>query len=443
MSTPRSDILLAELGTLHPKLIDLSLERIAGLMERLGAPHRKLPPVIHIAGTNGKGSTTAFLRAMLEAADLRVHTYTSPHLVRFHERIRLARQPGKSSNIEECELVAALERVVTANAGDPMTFFEMTTAAAFVAFAETPADIVLLEVGLGGRLDATNLIGRPAVSVITPVSLDHTELLADNVADIAREKAGILKPGMTAVIGPQPSEAMDVIEEIAMRVGAELVVWGRDFDAFEQNGRFVYQGADRVIDCRLPELHGRFQFINAGVAIAAALHANVGHDICEEAIDQGLAKVRWPARMSRLNDGPLSQIMGEATEIWLDGGHNPSAGAALGQFLAELEERAPKSTFLVVGMMQRKDVEGFIAPFQDLAREVITVPIPGHQSGALSATELADRVSAAGLPVCEATSVLDALRQITAVEAGEKRVLICGSLYLAGAVLGFEEAGIV
>lgn len=435
--------MLADLANLHPKLIDLSLERIATLLERLGAPQRKLPPVIHVAGTNGKGSTTAFMRAMLEAAGQRVHTYTSPHLVRFHERIRLAREPGRSSDIEEAELVAYLTQVTAANAGDPMTFFEMTTAAAFVAFEDIPADVVLLEVGLGGRLDATNLIAKPAVTVITPISLDHTELLADRVEDIAKEKAGILKPGVTAVIGPQESGVHDVLEEVATRVGATLRVFGQDFDAYEQNGRLVYQGEDRVLDCRLPELLGRHQITNAGVAIAALLLGDLPFRISEDAIERGLAEVYWPARMSRLNGGPLIQIVGEGTELWLDGGHNPAAGAVLGQFLAELEERAPKPTFLIVGMMQKKNVEGFIGPFQDLAREVLAVPIPGHQSSALSAAELADRISRAGLPVCEAASVLDALRQIVAVEPSEKRILICGSLYLAGAVLAFEEGGIV
>ena len=279
--------------------------------------------------------------------------------------------------------------------------------------------------------------------MITPISLDHTELLADNVEDIAREKAGILKTGVTAVVGPQPVGVQDVLMETAGRVGAKLLSWGQDFDAYEQNGRLVYQGEDRVLDCRLPELLGRHQIMNAGLAIAAILHSSIGADVPEEAINDGLGNVRWPARMSRLNDGPLAQIVGDATELWLDGGHNPSAGAVLGQFLAELEERAPKPTFLIVGMMKRKDVEGFIAPFHDLAREVLTVPIPGHTTGALSGSDLADRISAAGLPVCEANSVLDALRQIVAVEPGEKRILICGSLYLAGAVLGFEERGIV
>jgi dihydrofolate synthase/folylpolyglutamate synthase len=439
-STVSSGTLLAELGKLHPKLIDLSLERIAILLERLGAPQRHLPPVAHVAGTNGKGSTIAFMRAMLEAAGHRVHTYTSPHLVRFHERIRLARAPGQSSDIEEAELVELLQRVVAANAGDPMTFFEITTAAAFLAFVEHPADFVLLEVGLGGRLDATNLVAKPAVCAITPVSLDHTELLALTVAEIAREKSGILKRGVPAVIGPQPAEALSVIEEVAARVGAKAKIWGQDFDAYEQNGRFVYQGEDRVIDCRLPELHGRHQIMNAGLAIAALLHAEPAIALPEGAVDRGMAQVRWPARMMRLNDGALSQTVGDATEIWLDGGHNPSAGMVLGQFLAELEERAPKPTFLVIGMMQGKDVEGFIAPFQDLVREVLAVPIPG-ESGALSAADLADRISAAGLPVCETTSVLDAMRQITAVEPGEKRILICGSLYLAGAVLAFDGRG--
>lgn len=438
-----SDALLAELSQLHPKLIDLSLERIALLMEKLGAPQRSLPPVVHVAGTNGKGSTTAFIRAILEASGKRVHTYTSPHLVRFHERIRLGREPGKSSDIEEAELIHYLERVTVANAGDAMTFFEMTTAAAFLAFAEVPADVVLLEVGLGGRLDATNLIAAPAISVITPISLDHTELLAERVEDIAKEKAGILKPGVTAVSGPQLPEVEDVLEEVAGRVGARLIKWGQDFDAFEQNGRFVYQGQDRVLDCRLPELLGRHQIMNAGLAIAAVLHSDFDFNVSEQAINEGLATVKWPARMARLNGGPLNQIAGDATELWLDGGHNPSAGAALAQFLAELEERSPKPTFLIVGMMKRKDVEGFISPFHDLAREVLTVPIPGNSDSALGAAALAGRISTAGLPACEATSVLDALRQIVAVEPGEKRILICGSLYLAGAVLAFEERGVV
>ncbi|MFY0612944.1 MAG: bifunctional folylpolyglutamate synthase/dihydrofolate synthase [Hyphomicrobiaceae bacterium] len=443
MTTVASDKLLAELGKLHPKLIDLSLERIAGLLEKLGAPQRNLPPVIHVAGTNGKGSTTAFMRAMLEASGHSVHTYTSPHLIRFHERIRLAREPGRSSDIEETELVGVIERVMAANDGEPMTFFEMTTAAAFLAFAETPADVVLLEVGLGGRLDATNLVAKPALSVITPISLDHTELLADSVEEIAFEKAGILKAGVTAVAGPQPNKVIDVLEGVADRVGARLLLWGQDFDAYEQNGRLVYQGDDRVLDCRLPELHGRHQIMNAGLAIAALLHADLAHTIPEAAIDQGLAQVRWPARMSRLNGGALAQIAGDMTEIWLDGGHNPAAGAVLGQFLAELEERSPKPTFLIVGMMQRKDVEGFISPFHDLAREVLTVPIRDNPTGALTTGDLADRISRAGLPVCEATSVLDALRQIIAIEPGEKRILICGSLYLAGAVLAFDGHAVV
>ncbi len=438
---PTSTELLARMGQLHPKLIDLSLERIAILLERLGAPHRNLPPVIHVAGTNGKGSTVAFMRAMLEADGRRVHTYTSPHLVDFNERIRLARAPGVSSDISEAELVDTLSRVIEANAGDPMTFFEMTTAAAFLAFAEIPADVVLLEVGLGGRLDATNLIARPAVSVITPISLDHTELLAATEPEIAVEKAGILKAEVPAVIAPQSSEVLEVLERIGQERGAKLHVWGRDFDAFEQSGRLVYQDENRVLDARLPELLGRHQIINAGLAIAALIHADLPDPVSEKALDQGLAAARWPARMSRLNSGSLAQMTGDATEIWLDGGHNPAAGTVLAQYLAELEERAPKPTFLIVGMMQKKDVAGFIKPFQDLAREVLAVPILGHESGALEVGELADRISAAGLPVCEAAGVLDALRQIIAVEPGEKRILICGSLYLAGNVLAFDRCG--
>ncbi len=442
-STNTSDVLLDELGKLHPKLIDLSLERIARLLERLGSPERRLPPVIHVAGTNGKGSTIAFMRAMLEADGARVHTYTSPHLVRFHERIRLATGAGKSADISEAELVELLSRVAAANAGDPMTFFEITTAAAFLAFAEHPADVVLLEVGLGGRLDATNLVPRPALSVITPISLDHTELLAPTLEAIAAEKAGILKPGVAGVVGPQEPEVMDVLAATAAGLATRLYVWGDDFDAYEQNGRLVYQGDDRLLDCRLPELLGRHQFANAGLAIAALLHAGLERPVSEAAIDRGLAEVNWPARMTRLNNGVLAAMAGDAAEVWLDGGHNEAAGAALAQFLAELEERAPKPTFLIVGMMQRKDVSGFIEPFRDLAREVLAVPIIGHETGALAVGDLADRISAAGLPVCEASGVIDAIRQIIAVEPGEKRILICGSLYLAGAVLEFDGRQVI
>ena len=277
--------------------------------------------------------------------------------------------------------------------------------------------------------------------MITPISLDHTELLAPTEPEIAVEKAGIIKPDVPVVVGPQSAEVTEVLEGIAAQRGAKLYLWGRDFDAYEQNGRLVYQDETRVLDTRLPELLGRHQLANAGVAIAALIHAALPEAIPEAALDRGLATARWPARMSRLNAGALSKITGEATEIWLDGGHNPSAGAALAQYLAELEDRAPKPTFLIVGMMKRKDVEGFIKPFQDLAREVLAVPIIGHEDGGLAVGELADRISEAGLPVCEATGVLDALRQIIAVEPGEKRILICGSLYLAGRVLAFDRCG--
>ena len=448
----RSNALLDTMGKLHPKLIDLSLQRIEGLLKTLEAPHERLPHVIHVAGTNGKGSTIAFMRAMLEAAGRRVHTYTSPHLVHFHERIRLAREPGHSSDITEAELVDVLERVLAANAGNEMTFFEITTAAAFMAFAEHPADVLLLEVGLGGRLDTTNVVARPAVCAITPVSLDHTELLANTVHEIALEKAGILKPGIPAIIGPQPEDALLAIEGTAERVGTPLQVWGRDFDAFEQNGRLVFQNEERLIDCRLPDLHGRFQVSNAGVAIATLLAFDKAQasesttlgPIDEAAIDAGLGAVRWPARMTRLNGGVLAQVAGETTELWLDGGHNPAAGQALAQFLAELEERSPKPTYLIVGMMQRKDVKGFIEPFESLVREALAVPITNPADGrpidgAVAVSELAMQMAEAGVPAGEASGVLDALRQITVDEDDDKRVLICGSLYLAGAVLAFDR----
>src|SRR5262245_30851196 len=349
-----SDELLAELKGLHPRLIDLSLGRIEGLLAKLGHPERRLPPVIHVAGTNGKGSVTAFLKAMLEAAGLRVHVYTSPHLVRFHERIALAGPvagpDGRARPIGETELVERLTEVQRINAGESITFFEITTAAALLAFAEAPADAVILEVGLGGRLDATNVVARPALSVITPVSLDHVDKLGATVAEIAREKAGILKTGTAAVVSAQPPEALDAIRARAREVVAPLSIWGEDFEAFEQNGRLVFQSPERLLDLPLPALIGQHQIGNAGTDVAAALRLKwLGLD--DASIEQGLRQVRWPARMQRLDDGPLVRLLSPGSELWLDGGHNPAGGQAIAQTLAELDERAPKEVSLVAGMM--------------------------------------------------------------------------------------------
>jgi dihydrofolate synthase/folylpolyglutamate synthase len=429
---------LAELKTLHPRLIDLSLGRIDKLLDKLGNPQRRLPPVIHVAGTNGKGSFTAFLKAMLEAAGKRVHTYTSPHLVRFHERIELAQATGKAQPISERELVERLLHAQRTNAGEPITFFEITTAAAFLAFADHPADAVILEVGLGGRLDATNVVERPALSVIMPVSIDHIDKLGGTLPEIAREKAGILKPGVPAVVSLQPPEALEVIERVARQSGTPLSVWGEDYEAFEQRGRLVFQSAERLLDLPLPALMGQHQIANAGTAVAAALHLpQLAVGGC--AIERGLIEVRWPARMQQLNNGPLSRLLVPGSELWLDGGHNVAGARAVAQTLAELEERAPKPVGLIVGMMGQKDAAGFLSHFGGLARRVVSVPIPGSPDAAHGAGELAVIAAAAGFNAEPAADVKTAIRRLQDAEEEPLRILICGSLYLAGHVLALQE----
>ncbi len=435
---PKSDKLLADLKLLHPKLIDLSLGRIERLLGRLGDPHKRLPPVVHIAGTNGKGSTTAYMKAMLTAAGKRVQSYTSPHLVRFHERIELADSFGQPRPIGEDALIDILTRTQAVNDGNNITQFEITTAAAFLAFAENPADVLLLEVGLGGRLDATNVIDHPALTIITPVSMDHAEKLGSTIAKIAAEKAGILKRGVTAIISDQPDDALEVIRETARACSAPLHVWGQDFDAMEQNGRLVVQTEDRMLDLPLPSLVGRHQIINAGTAVAAVL-AIPGMAISEKAIERGLVSTHWPARMQRLDHGPLPGLLSTETELWLDGGHNPAAGIFLAQTLADLEDRSPKPLYLIVGMMGLKDASGFLTPFKGLARGCITVPIPGAHEAPYDPDALAEVARRVGLNAEASGNVEMALRRIEQMDQGEKRILICGSLYLAGHVLARQE----
>lgn len=439
---PTSDALLAQMKLLHPKLIDLSLGRVERLLGKLGSPETRLPPVIHIAGTNGKGSVTAYLKAIFQAAGKRVHVYTSPHLVRFHERIELAGKDGKARAISEDALVDVLMRVNAVNDGDDITQFEITTAAAFLAFSETPADVLLLEVGLGGRLDATNVIPKPALSIITPISMDHAEKLGPTLSKIALEKAGILKRGVTGIVAPQVDEVMRVIEARANVAGSPIIVGGRDYDAFEQNGRLIIQREDTLLDLPLPALIGRHQVTNAGAAIAAVLtlaeqRPELGLD--EAAIAKGLRTVEWPARMQRLTSGPLPDLLGTDTELWLDGGHNPAAGDMLADTLVSLEEKAPKPTYLIVGMMGQKDALGFLAPFRGLVRTIYTVPIPGAHEAPHSEETLAEIARSAGLSAIYSAGVIDALEMIVDLPVENKRVLICGSLYLAGHVLGLQQ----
>jgi dihydrofolate synthase/folylpolyglutamate synthase len=416
---------------LHPKRIDLSLGRIQRLLAALGHPERRLPPAIHLAGTNGKGSTVAFARAILEAADKRVHVYTSPNLVRLNERFRVA-HTGGGKFVEDDELADVLTECEAKNGDTPITVFEIETAAAFLLFTRHPADFLLLEVGLGGRLDATNVVEDLLASVITRVSLDHREFLGDTIESIAAEKAGILKPGVPGVIASQMREALAVIERQAARVKAPLSIAGESWTATEERGRLVYQDDDGLLDLPAPRLYGRHQFENAGSAIATLRVG--GLKLPPAAFEQGMLRVDWPARMQRLSQGRLAPLLPAESELWLDGGHNADGGRAIAAALADLEERVSRPLILIVGMLSTKDAEGFLRNFTGLARRVITVPI--HQDKALPPAVLADIARGIGLPALSRDDVESALVTIGNLElAPAPRVLITGSLYLAGEVL--------
>ncbi len=430
------DSILARLLALHPKRIDLSLDRIERLLAALGNPERQLPPVIHVAGTNGKGSTIAFARAMLEAAGKRVHVYTSPHLVRFNERFRLG-AAGGGKLVSDDELAAALAECERANGEAPITVFEMETAAAFILFSRQPADVLLLEVGLGGRLDATNVIERPLVSVITPVSLDHAEFLGDKLEGIAGEKAGIIKRKVPVVIAPQHPEALAVIERRAAALRAPLHVAGEHWNVHLEHGRLVYQDDDGLLDLPAPKLQGRHQFDNAGVAIAALRVA--GQALALPAFESGLIRADWPARLQLLSQGSLATLAHAGSELWLDGGHNPDGARAIAAALGDFEERVPRPLVLVVGMLSTKDCEGFLRNFAGLARCLIAVPIP-RQDKTLPPEVIADAARAVGIPAESRDDILAALAAIVRLDlAPPPRILITGSLYLAGEVLALNE----
>ena len=420
----RSDAVLDRLTRLHPKLIDLSLGRIERLLARLNHPEANLAPVVHVAGTNGKGSVIAFLHAMLEAAGAAVQTYTSPHLVRFHERIRLTGGP-----IGEADLVELLEACEVANGEAPITFFEITTAAAFLAFAHEPADVLLLEVGLGGRLDATNMIARPKLTVITSVSIDHVQFLGDTLEEIAFEKAGILKPGVPAVIGPQPEGALSVIEARAAEVGAPLFRFGPDWRAWAEDGQLIFEDhrARRVYP--LPVLSGAHQIENAGIALACAAHLD-WFELDETAQGTGLVRADWPGRLQRLTHGPLAGQLPDGWELWLDGGHNAAAGAALAGIAAGWRDRP---LHLVYGMLNTKAAQSFLDPLAPFAETLHAVAIPG-ETASLSAEDAAAHAATAGFDARVSQSVQDAVHGIATQET-LGRILICGSLYLAGHVL--------
>lgn len=420
MTIDHSDAILTRMMALHPKVIDLTLDRVWRLLDRLGNPQERLPPVVHIAGTNGKGSTLAMIRAGLEAAEKRVHAYTSPHLARFHERIRLA-----GALIGETELSQRLEDCYQTNGADPITYFEITTCAALKAMAECAADFTLLEVGLGGRLDATNVIAKPKLSIITPISIDHQQFLGDTLPEIAAEKAGIIKPGVPVIIGPQQEAALEVIEAHAQQLRAPVQVYGQHWHVSEERGRLIFQDECGLLDLPLPNLPGAHQIQNAGTALAALRHLELQESACEAAITQA----QWPARLQRLREGPLPALAPGA-ELWLDGGHNPAAGDALAQFLASLPKRP---TYLICGMLNTKDISGYLSPLRAVSETLFSVSIP-NEVNTLSADDTARNAAAVGFDAHSAQTVDAALHAIS-VQAPHARIVICGSLYLAGMIL--------
>ncbi|MEJ2123860.1 MAG: bifunctional folylpolyglutamate synthase/dihydrofolate synthase [Alphaproteobacteria bacterium] len=439
MTATKNAELLSRLAQLYPRLIDLSLNRMHRLLSALDDPQKALPDVIHVAGTNGKGSTIAYLRAILGAAGLKVHAYTSPHLRRFNERIVLASAKGGGRPISERALLSVLRRVEKANAGQPITQFEITTAAAFLAFAEHPADIVLLETGLGGRLDATNVVEKPVLSVITPISIDHTSFLGGTLEEIAAEKAGILKHDTPCVVAYQTDQALDVIKRQATKVGAPLITHGEHWDAYEQHGRLIFQDGRELVDLPLPRLIGHHQIGNAGTAVAVA-RALKKRRIAENHISRGLVSATWPARMELLPYGIFHELLPQGSEIWLDGGHNTAAGEVLSSALADLEDRVPRPMQIIAGMMSTKDSGGFLDQFKDLARFVATVDIPG-QKNAYTAQELCSIACHKGFATEAAASIRQALELCAERATGPVRILITGSLYLAGHVLDLHERG--
>ena len=440
-----SAALLAVLRGLHPQRIDLTLDRMRRLLIAFGNPEQRLPPVIHVAGTNAKGSLIAFLRAILEADGQRVHSYHSPPLRSFHECVRLASGPGVSLPIAERRLAGTLARVVAANSGAPLTSFEGETAAACVAFAETPADVLLLETGLGGRLDATNVVARPLLTVLTPIDIDHSEFLGGTLSEIAAEKAGILKAGVPCVAGRQHPESLDRLRTIAAGLGVPMSEHGQDWDAYEQHGRLVYQDESGLLDLPLPNLAGRHQIDNAGLAVAAALRMGQLAP-SEAAIVQGLRHADWPGRLQRLPRNGLCAVLPEASELWLDGGHNAAAAAAIAQAMAEMEERAPKPLHLVLGMLQSKRLDTYLKPFRGVARSITGIGLPDvtrAYAGPYAPDDIVRAAEAQGIYSQPAPGLSDALAAI-AVRANAKpvRVLICGSLHLAGSALAADASAV-
>ncbi len=423
-----SDAVIQRLRANHPSLIDLTTGRVERLLAALGHPERRLPPVIHVAGTNGKGSTVAYLRAMAEAAGLKVHVLTSPHLVRFAERIRIA---GKL--ITDAELSDLTDQLEAVNAGQPISFFEITTVLALEAFARTPADLCLIEVGLGGRFDATNIFPAPAVCVITPVDYDHLEMLGPELSKIAWEKAGIIKAGRPVVVAHQAQEAFEVIDSEATSLGAPLMAMGQTLDAWEERGRLLVQMPDRLLDLPAPALFGPHQFENAGLAVATLLTLGDPR-IDDAALAKGLARVDWPARFQRLTRGPLGHLAeAKGADLWLDGAHNPHGGRALAEACRRLVARDGRPLTLIVAQFARKDSVGFFTPLKALGARVITTQF--DSSTALSSADLAKAAGQVGIVAEQALDVSEAMAMAVAGSGPAPHIVICGGLHFAGEVL--------
>ena len=425
--SPKLTLALEQLEKLHPKKIDLGLERIERVLNALGNPQNSLPPTVHVAGTNGKGSTIAILRAIAQAQGLRVHVYTSPHLVSFTERIVLA-----GACVKEDVLLGALGRVQEANHGKPLSFFEATTAAAFLLFSQTPADLLILEVGLGGRFDATNVIAAPAAVAITPIDYDHGEFLGRDLSQIAREKAGVFKPYTPAFSAPQTNLVRSILDGEARKSRSDLKNLDEHFQCYRQHGRLVYEDEDQLLDLPLPALHGEHQTINAGLAIAIAKVLMMD----DKSIAKGLQTAHWPARMQPITTGPLfDAARGNHAELWLDGGHNPHAARAIANALADMETKSSRPLVLIMGMLANKDAPGFLDAFTGLAHTLIAVPIKDHAS--LAPETLMDIAKGRGINTAASDSLLGAIKQACSLDLGAPpRILICGSLYLAGQALG-------
>ena len=421
MHLSKSDVVLDRLLSLHPKIIDLTLDRVTRLLKKLNNPEDKISQVVHIAGTNGKGSTQAFLRAAIESSGESAHVYTSPHLTRFHERIRVA-----GSLISENVLADILNECELANNGKPITYFEITTCAAFLIFSRIKADYTLLEVGLGGRLDATNILKKPKLTIITPISMDHVQFLGSTIEQIANEKAGIIKEGIPCIVGHQSKDAIDVIKKRAIELKSKLKIYGEHWQVYAKSDKLIFKDAMGFLELPLPKLIGQHQIENAGTAIAAMRELSIPDEACKES----MKNVYWPARMQRLESGPLVKMANES-EIWLDGGHNQAAGIAISNALEQLPKG--RTNILICGMLKTKDLKAFLNPLFNSAKFLYGIRIQGEENSN-SAGTIVNQAREIGFSAFKTQKVSDAILQIIKAHPNS-RIIICGSLFLAGKIL--------